>query len=194
MDSGGDDRTLEQRFESFDTYSMTPAMALSLFAEGRQHCPVPHSNRLGGFHLLLTFDHVRKGLLDWRRLKNGPAVLRPPKQDVPRLPPFDFDDEEHGAWRKIFLAGINPQTARRIEPLVRRDVIEAIDAFAGKGECDLVAHLAERIPLLALFHVLGLDEENIPFVRTITLDLLASADDPARFKEFFAEFAKFGEA
>ncbi|SCW80381.1 Cytochrome P450 [Sphingobium faniae] len=185
---------LRRAFENFSTYRSTPDKALDLFAQARTGCPVPHSQELGGFHLLLTYEDVRAALMDWRTFGNGPHALRPIAEGVPRLPPIDFDPPEHTAWRNIFNAGINAKTADRIAPLVLADVANCIDRFVGKGECDLVADLAERVPMLALFHVLGLDEGSHEHVRRLTLALLASAADRPRFSQIFAQFAKFGKA
>jgi cytochrome P450 len=183
---------IEGRFATFSTYRSTPAEALALFDAARDRCPIPYSNELGGFHLFLTHEDVRQGLINWRTFSNGPAALRPLAEGLRRLPPIDFDPPEHTAWKQIFNTGINATTADRIAPLVRADAIRFIDGMASKGSCDLVEDLAERVPMLALFHVLGLDEDCHRKVRQWTLALLASAGDRAEFSRVFSEFAQFG--
>jgi len=184
--------SLEERFAGFSTYKGTPSDAIALFAEGRRRCPVPHSNELGGFYLLLRYRDVRQALINARTFANGPAVLRSLAEGMPRFPPIDYDPPEHTAWRRIFVNGINADTARRIAPLVRKDVIRYLDEIAPRGTCDLVADLTERVPMSALFHVLGLGEEDHDFVRNMTLELLASVADREAFGRVFAEFGRFG--
>lgn len=185
---------VRRRFASFSTYSTTPSEALELFDAARGKCPVPHSEQLGGFHLLLDHEDVRKGLIDWRRLSNGPAVLRPLAEGTPRFPPLDYDPPEHGQWRKIFTDGLNPTTPERIEALVQRDTVHLIEGFAGRGHCDLVEDLAEVVPMNALFHILGIEENMHEQVRTMTINLLASVGDPDTFRRLFEEFAAMGYA
>jgi cytochrome P450 len=194
MTAGAKDEVeeLKSQFAAFSTYRSTPAQALQLFDRARQQCPIPYSNELGGFHLFLRHEDVRHGLINWRTFSNGPAALRPLAEGLRRLPPIDFDPPEHTVWRQIFSAGINAGTADRIAPLVRADTIRFIEAIAPKGSCDLVEDLAERIPMLALFHVLGLGEECHRKVRQWTLALLASAGNRSEFSRIFCEFAQFG--
>jgi cytochrome P450 len=194
MTTGANDEVeeLKNRFSTFSTYGSTPAQALQLFDRARHRCPIPYSNELGGFHIFLRYEDVRQGLINWRTFSNGPAALRPLAEGLRRLPPIDFDPPEHTVWRQIFNAGINAGTADRIAPLVRADTIRFIEAMAARGSCDLVEDLAERIPMLALFHVLGLGEECHRKVRHWTLALLASAGNRPEFSRIFSEFAQFG--
>jgi len=185
---------LRREFENFSTYNVTPRKALEMTHAARTVCPVPHSNELGGFHVFLTFEDVRKGLLDWRTFSSGPSVLRPYVEGTPVFPPSSIDPPEHNPWRKIFSNGVNVAQAERIEPMVEADIDACLDRIAPLGECDLVADLAERIPMLAIFHILGLDEDKHDLVRELTLSTLSVVNDVAAFKRVFGEFQKFGYA
>lgn len=183
---------LKERFSTFSTYSGTPAEALELFDQARSRCPVPHSDQLGGFHLFLTYEDVRKGLLDWRTYSSGPSALRPYVEGTPKFPPNSYDPPEHSPWRQIFSDGVNTRSAERITPAVHADIIKFIEGFASRGECDLVADLAERVPMNAIFYILGLEESMHETVRHLTLKTLASVSDMEVFKENFIAFSAFG--
>lgn len=190
MDESTD--ALRKEFSGFSTYKLTPAKALDLIERARKRCPVPHSNELGGFYIFLNYEDVRNGLLDWKTFASSPSVFRPYVEGQPIFPPNSFDPPEHTPWRKVFSDGVNVRTAERIEPLVRAHTIKYIDAFAGKGECDLATELAERVPMNAIFHILGLEPELHERVRTMTLNMLASVDRVDVFVKLFTEFRDFG--
>ncbi|MGW4897987.1 cytochrome P450 [Kitasatospora sp. NPDC004240] len=52
-----------------------------------------------------------------------------------------------------------------------------IDAFAGRGEADLVAEYAHRMPLLVLCRLMGLDEERAPVLIEALLTMLDGGPD-----------------
>ena len=183
---------IEREFAGFSTYRGTPAEALALFDRARGVCPVPHSDQLGGFHVFISYEDVRKGLLDWRTYRSGPSALRPYVEGTPVFPPNSLDPPEHSPWRQIFSDGVNLRTAERIEPLVHQDIIDCITAFEGRGHCDLVAEMTERVPMSAIFHVLGLDAGLHDRVRELTLRTLGSVTDMAEFARNFGEFVGFG--
>lgn len=185
---------LRRDFAQFSTYSVSPKQALDMFHRARGLCPVPHSDALGGFHMFLTYDDVKKGLLDWRTYSSSPSVLRPHIEGTPVFPPNSYDPPEHNFWRRLFTDGVNVQQAERIVPSVEADIDRCLDALAPRGHCDLVADLAERVPMLAIFHILGLGEEQHDQVRQLTLSMLSSFQDSDAFSRIFREFGEFGHA
>ncbi|MFI9274777.1 cytochrome P450 [Kitasatospora sp. NPDC052896] len=67
------------------------------------------------------------------------------------------------------LAAVDPYELRtRCEELADR----LIDEFAGRGEADLVAEYAQRLPLLVLCWMLGLDDDQTPLLISGMLEML----------------------
>ena len=184
--------SIQAEFEHWSTYHSTPAESDALIERARKVCPVPHTQQLGGFHVFINYEDVRKGLLDWRTYSSGPSALRPYVEGMPAFPPNSFDPPVHTPWRKVFSDGINTRTAERIEPFVHADTIRLIEAFQGRGTCDLKADFAEHIPMNAIFFILGLDQELHDKVRSMTLQTLSVADKPEEFSKLFNAFAEFG--
>ena len=172
--------------------SITPAEALELFERGRTACPIPHSSELGGFHLFLTYQDVRQGLLNWRTYSSSPSVTRPLTPGKPSFPPLEYDPPDHSEWRAIFIEAVNAASAKRIEPQIRADTVRIIERIRAAERCDLVSELAEIIPLNAICYILGVDAEHQERVRTLTLALLASVTNPPEFQRLFMEFGAFG--
>lgn len=185
--------SLAEEFEHFSSYRMTPAQTNDLVERARSKCPVPHSKELGGFHMFMNYEDVRRGLLDWRTYASSPSALRPYVEGMPVFPPNSYDPPEHGFWRKAFSDGVNARTAERIEPLVRADTIEFIENLTEKGACDLHIDLAEKVPMNAIFHILGLERTHHEDVRRMTLETLAAVNDVDKFITLFQEFSDFGQ-
>lgn len=177
----------------FSSATHTPDEALSAMKEARSRCPVAHSREHGGFHVPLRYEDVKKAALDWRNFRSSPSILRP-VPDRPKGPPIEYDPPEHDGWRKLFRDGVTPQTAVRIEPLLRDDAGRLIDGFADQGSCDLIADYAARLPLLALCHILGLDAPKGQRVREMTIALNQSYGQPEKTAAAFAALADFGLA
>jgi cytochrome P450 len=192
-----DPEELHRLQDAFSRYnansnSITPAEALELFERGRGVCPVAHSSELGGFHLFLTYQDVRQGLLNWRTYSSSPSVTRPLTPGKPSFPPLEYDPPDHSEWREMFIEAVNAEAAKRIEPQIRADAVRIIERIRVNERCDLVADLAEIIPMNAICYILGVDAEHREKVRTLTLALLASVANPPEFERLFTEFGAFG--
>lgn len=181
----------QARLQSFSSYTVSPTEALELFAATRGHCPIPHSDQFGGFHILINYDDVRTAMRDWQTFSSSPSAVRP-LSDRPKSPPLDYDPPEHSGWRKLFSQAFNASTAARVEGALRSDANKLIDAFASRGQCDLISDFAELLPIYAICHIIGFDPERGDQARSRVRAMLAAAADPARAAEEFAAFAEFG--
>lgn len=188
----GKDQDLSAELENYSSYNTTPDQALDLFERARAAgCPVAHSGELGGFHLVLDYDDVKKLHADWETYSNSPTVVLP-VSERPGFPPLEFDPPENTPWREIINQGFNVDTPARVEAVVREDVNRLIDNFAGRGSCDLVKEFAEEVPILALCRVIGFDESKRDTVRELTARILADMADPEKGVKAFMDFAEFG--
>lgn len=177
----------------YSCYRSTPDDAIELFEEARQLCPVSHSDQLGGYHIALNYNDVKTVHSKPETFSSSPTVVLP-VAPRPGFPPLEYDVPEHTAWREIVTRAFNADTPARIEPLVRQDISRLIDGFASRGSCDLVADFAEEVPLFAMCHALGFDQEKRGEVRDLTRQLLADFEDPEKGAAAFANFAQFGVA
>lgn len=178
-------------YPPFSTLATTPEDARAALREARSRCPVAHNSEEPEFYTPLRYADVKRIAMDWKTFRSGPSIMRP-VPNRPKAPPIEYDPPEHTAWRKLFHKVANPATAHRIEELVRADAHELIDRFAANGTCDLIDDLAERLPLRALCHVLGLDPGKAEKVREMAVELNSSYGDEARVAAAFAAFADFG--
>ena len=76
-----------------------------------------------------------------------------------RIPP------EHTRLRTIVQGAFGPRRFKAIEPQIRDIINRAIDAFADKGEADLIRDFAYDVPALVIFCLLGVPPEEAPHVK-----------------------------
>jgi cholest-4-en-3-one 26-monooxygenase len=72
------------------------------------------------------------------------------------------DDPEHLAQRKVLHQRFMPRQVARLEPQLRATVAELIEAFAGRGRCELVSALAVPLPVITILELLGFSRERWP--------------------------------
>ncbi|MFJ9610002.1 cytochrome P450 [Kitasatospora sp. NPDC101176] len=101
--------------------------------------------------------------------------LKPMMAPVPSI--LYAEGEEHVRRSRAVtdaLAEVDPYELRKhSEEIADR----LIDGFAGRGEADLVAEYAHRMPLLVLCRVFGLDEEQAPQLIAALLAMLDGGPD-----------------
>jgi cytochrome P450 len=180
---------LAEEFRKLSCYTTPPERTLELFAAGRARCPVAHSDEHDGFELLLAYDDVKKGMLDHELYSSEPQVLRPmlPRKPIPAL---EMDPPRHQHWRALFNQAVTPRIAELMEPQVRADINGHIDAFIGRGNAELIEELAEPVPAEAICHLVGVDDELVPTVRELAIQMFAAMGEPEEFGRRQAEFGK----
>jgi cytochrome P450 len=118
-----------------------------------------------------------------------PQVLRPmlPRKPIPGL---EMDPPQHQHWRALYNQAVTARTADMMEPQVRADINRHIDAFLGRGRAEMINDLCEPVPAEAICHLVGVDEELVPKVRELAIEMFAAMGEP---EEFGRRQAKFGE-
>lgn len=72
---------------------------------------------------------------------------------------------DHTRLRGFIKKGFTPRRVAELEPEIRAITTAMIDAFAARGEADLVAELAYELPALVIFRLLGVPEEDVAKVK-----------------------------
>lgn len=90
---------------------------------------------------------------------------------------LDMDGPEHKAYRSItqrwFMGPGALQLQKRIDVLADRYIQEMIDAG---GEIDFATRIASQLPLMVILSILGLPDEDAPFILKMTQELLSAGD------------------
>lgn len=183
-------RDLEEELSRLSCYTTPPERTLELFEAARAAgCPVAHSNEHEGFHLLLAYDDVKRGMTDHGLYSSEPQVLRPmlPRKPIPAL---EMDPPQHKEWRALFNQAVTPRTAEVLTPVVRADINRHIDSFIESGSAELLKDLCEPVPAEAICHLVGIDEDLVPAVRELAIRMFEAMGEP---EEFGRRQAQFGE-
>jgi len=183
-------RDVEEELRQLSCYTTPPERTLELFEAARAAgCPVAHSDEHEGFHLLLGYDDVKKGMADHGLYSSKPQVLRPmlPRKPIPAL---EMDPPQHKEWRALFNQAVTARTSEVLEPVVRADINRHIDAFIEAGSAELLSDLCEPVPAEAICHLVGIDEDLVPTVRELAIRMFEAMGEP---EEFGRRQAEFGE-
>ncbi len=135
---------------------------------------------------------------------NATSVRTGPRPDLRQLDSklarslIVTDPPDHTAIRRLVSRPFTPRSIARLEPRVRAICGELVDdlvAAGGRGEADLVAHLAVPLPVIVIAELLGIPpERRDDFKRwsNALVGLLDGAGDPvanqAELKEMAAYF------
>ncbi|MEH1016651.1 cytochrome P450 [Micromonospora sp. CPCC 206060] len=116
--------------------------------------------------------------------------LPPPEEQDRRGAFIGMDGAEHARFRRMLTAEFMVRNIRRIEPLIRQTVVDALDAMRDAGSpADLVTSFALPVPSMVICHLLGVPYTDHDFFqsrsrtlldRTAPLDDVRSAADELR--------------
>lgn len=70
------------------------------------------------------------------------------------------DEPAHMARRRVLMEPFTPAHLRRLEPMVRRLVTQAIDGFIDDGQADLMKKLLWDVPFSLALEFLGIDDDS----------------------------------
>jgi len=123
----------------------------SIFTRLRDEAPVFRDESSGAW-VITRFEDARTVLKDKKRFKNSET-----RQDViPQLQAVD--DELHKTLRAKVLPHMMAESVEYLVPEVRRVCSELFDAFAEKGEGDILAEVINQIPRRIVSPFLGIPE------------------------------------
>jgi cytochrome P450 len=137
----------------------------------RDEAPVYHDERLD-LWALSRFDDVQAAAKDWETFSTSEGGTGNDIDDTYQLflPAGDLagvDPPVHTRLRGALRLAFSPSALKaRFEPIVRRKVVELIDAFADAGHADFARDLARPLPGTTMFSWFGFPEEDHPQLLT----------------------------
>ena len=177
--------------EDLDPFTETAEEMLDLYRTAHAGgCPVMHSTAHGGYYMVTSYAAIRAAAADWETFSsaNGVTLPRFPVRNVA----IEHDPPEHTYWRGVYREILSPRAVRLAEESVRRDAVALVDAFAGRGEADLVAELTLVVPGNTICRLLGVtDPDRVRLGCRLGVDLAEGVVDPARTPAVFGAFAEF---
>ncbi|MGH9884443.1 MAG: cytochrome P450, partial [bacterium] len=90
---------------------------------------------------------------------------------------INMDPPDHRKFRKVASPWFTPRALRRLDALVAETARKLVDGLGREGECDFIRDVASLHPLKIISRILGVPEEDEPFILRITNELFG-AEDP----------------
>ncbi|MEZ4217367.1 MAG: cytochrome P450 [Myxococcota bacterium] len=89
---------------------------------------------------------------------------------------INMDPPEHRKFRAVASPFFTPRALERLDAVVDATARKVVDALGDEGECDFVTEVASIYPLKIIARILGVPEEDEPFILRLTNELFGSAD------------------
>ena len=89
---------------------------------------------------------------------------------------INMDPPDHKKFRRVASPYFTPRAIRAIEPLVKETARKLVDGMGDEGECDFITDVASLHPLKVIARILGVPEEDEPFILKMTNELFGSED------------------
>jgi len=128
----------------------------SKYAELRAGCPVAHTDAHGGFWVLSKYEDVVKVAKDDVTFSSVPTTVIP-DSGVYNLIPLQSDPPDVQRYRMALMPYFSASALQQYAPRVRQFTSDCIDAFIGRGHCELVTELANPVPSMTALEFIGFD-------------------------------------
>ena len=89
---------------------------------------------------------------------------------------INMDPPEHRKYRKVGSPYFTPRAMHQLDSLVAETARKLVDGLGREGECDFIPEIASRHPLKVIAHILGVPEEDEPFILRLTNELFGTED------------------
>lgn len=124
----------------------------------------------------------------------APEVGRVLDQGWPEMPIIvESDPPLHTRIRRPISRAFTPRRIAEMEPRIRALAQALLDAFAGEGEADVVDRFAWPLPLRVIGELVGVPEEDLPWLHARSRDWLATYQATAPLEEQIAQARGFVE-
>ena len=124
----------------------------------------------------------------------APEVLDILAEGWPNMPIIvESDPPVHTRIRRPISRAFTPRRIAEMEPRIRAIAEELLDAVAGKGEADVVDRFAWPLPLRVIGELVGVPEEDLPWLHARSRDWLATYQATAPLEEQLEQARGFVE-
>ncbi len=155
------------------------------YAEMRTASPVVRIVRPNGLEetLVMRYEDARRALLDSRLSKEQQfGGTRLVAAGVPRLGPhmLNSDPPDHSRLRRVVAGAFTWRNAEAMRPAVTATANALIDALIGRGDADMMAEFAFRLPIVVVGNLIGVPATDRDSVRRWTHAAMLPHYDPGR--------------
>lgn len=136
----------------------------------------------GGGHWVATRHE------DMEYIVNHPEDFSNQHETIPPnpfiLPLLEYDGAIHQEFRTMLSSFFTPKHIGNLEKIARDLSVSLIEGFRVKGECEFCADFAQKMPIIILMSLLGLDPEDRPYLFQISEEIVRSGDSAIKNAAF----------
>jgi cholest-4-en-3-one 26-monooxygenase len=164
-------RTKLDGIDLWNPDNYVPGVPHDMFTRLRREAPVYWHEEPGGpgFWVITKHADVRAMSRDWATFsseRGGTEITDYPEEELAglRLLLLYMDPDRHTRYRLLVTRAFTRSRVHALATRIEQITEEIVDDIAERGECDFVADLAARLPLRVIADMIGIPEEDRPFV------------------------------
>ncbi|MFC9243173.1 cytochrome P450 [Streptomyces sp. NPDC057136] len=152
--------------DPYPAYTALRAAGRAHYFEPTRQWLIPHYSDVSGLlrdrrlgrTYLHRFSHEEFGL-------TAPPAAHEPFHTLNGQGILDLEAPDHTRIRRLVSKAFTPRTVERLAPTVERLAAELVDAFVASGGGDLLAAVAEPLPVAVIAEMLGVPEADRALLR-----------------------------
>lgn len=161
----------------------------------RRDSPIVWSKAHGGVWLVSRFEDIAEIALNTKVFISGKGITFPPQGSPVPVVPAEADPPLHTHYRAVLMPFLRPGPVKAREEKIREIIVESLQEIITRGEGDVVADFAAKVPARAMAVVFGFsDDDAYAFDRGFTEVVNAAGSDDVerqgRAVSGFFEFLK----
>lgn len=163
----------------------------SVWAELRERCPVPHTDRYGGAWAAIRYEDVCAAAHDPATFSSRHTGVFEAYEKVVVFPPVNVDPPSHGEFRRLLLPQFGPAAVAALRSRTERVCEELLDAIEGEAHVDAAAAYSSHVPVAVIVAMLGIPEADADTFRSWVHDILEAADSATHIRAMREALAYF---
>ena len=132
-----------------------------------------------GFYALSRYADVHRALHDHETFSSGRGFLLEDIDDFTLPMLLGMDPPDHGRLRATISRALTPRRVAMLEPPIRERCRRLIDAFAARGQAELVGDFAALLPMWVISRLLGVPDADRDELRRLA-DVMVHREDGTR--------------
>lgn len=144
----------------------------------------------GGHWIALRGKLIHEIFADYEHFSSRTIIVPRERGDQIKVLPTTLDPPAHRPYRALLNSWLSPAAVRRLEPDIRRLIVDTIEGLRGKGRCDFITEFAEVLPIRIFMRMVKLPLEDAPKLKGWT-DALLRPDAPNSAEEIMGFFADY---
>jgi hypothetical protein len=167
----------------------------AVWREMREHCPIVHSERHGGYWIVSKAEDIEAIARDPATFSSRYLVIPKPQTGLgPLKSPINLDPPAHGPYKEPFLRLFSPAAVVEWEPFVRESCQALLDGLTARNHAEACNEYSRPIVVQFTVKLLGIPAEDedrfIGWVHRLT-EVVVTDDDRSSLIATYADITGY---